>query len=88
MFWVTHIHPRLIVESIAGVFAGFWVLWPAGLAWGSATIRQLTVSAVPAVLFFCYVQQPDRALWNFSFVVMPACAPSCFNASASRWRGD
>ncbi len=73
-FWVTHIGPRLIVISIASVFVGLWILWPIGLAAGSPIVRQLTLGAVPAILVLCYVQQPDRALWNFAFVVMPAAA--------------
>jgi hypothetical protein len=29
---------------------------------------------VPALLVFNALQQPDRALWNFAFLVMPAVA--------------
>jgi hypothetical protein len=73
-FWVTHIGRGLIVKSIASVFAGFWLLWAAGLVWGPAFVRQLALAAAPTILVLCYLQQPDRALWNFAFVVMPAAA--------------
>ena len=35
---------------------------------------QLTLAALPCILVWCYVQQPDRALWNFAFVAMPVAA--------------
>ena len=41
---------------------------------GPAAVRQLTWAAIGPLLLFNYVQQPDRALWNFAFVVMPAAA--------------
>ena len=53
---------------------GLWLLWPAGLYWGPRELRQLTFASVPALLVFNALQQPDRALWNFAFLVMPAVA--------------
>lgn len=73
-YWLTALSPSLIVASIAMVFGAMWVLWPAGLVWGGRDLRRLTMAAGPAMLALCVVQQPDRALWNFSFVVMPAVA--------------
>jgi hypothetical protein len=34
-------------------------------------MRLLAVASIPAMLALVYVQQPDRALWNFHFVVIP-----------------
>ncbi|MDO8680106.1 MAG: hypothetical protein Q7R30_16400 [Acidobacteriota bacterium] len=73
-FWLANIGPALAVVSIAAAFGALWILWPAGVAWGTRELRQLTVAAMLPLLFFNYVQQPDRALWNFAFAVMPAAA--------------
>ena len=34
----------------------------------------MTIVAIPIALVFCYVQQPDRALWSFHFLVSPLAA--------------
>ena len=73
VFWLDHIGLSLAVASIAAVFGGLWLLWPAGLHLDPA-LRRLAWAAIGPLLFFSYVQQPDRALWNFAFVVMPAAA--------------
>ena len=36
--------------------------------------RQLAMAALPAAIAFAYVQQPDRAIWNFQFVLVPLAA--------------
>jgi hypothetical protein len=61
-------------RAAAGLFLGFgalFVLLAAGLRRASGTLRLLAWSAVPPAIAFTYVQQPDRALWNFHFVVVP-----------------
>ncbi len=73
-FWLASIGPTLAIVSIAAAFGALWILWPAGVAWGTRELRSLTVAAMVPLLFFNYVQQPDRALWNFAFAVMPAVA--------------
>ena len=73
-FWLANISPALAVVSIAAAFGALWILWPAGVAWGTRELRQLTVAAMLPLACFNYVQQPDRALWNFAFAVMPAVA--------------
>ena len=74
MFWLTHISPWLAVVAVGGAYGALWLLWPAGVAWGSRELRQLTAATILPLLAFNYVQQPDRALWNFAFAVMPAVA--------------
>jgi hypothetical protein len=32
------------------------------------------MASIPVALVFAYVQQPDRALWNFHFVITPLAA--------------
>ena len=74
VFWLGKITPVLAATAIASVFGGLWLLWPAGVAWGGGGVRRLALAAAGPLLVFNYVQQPDRALWNFAFVVMPAAA--------------
>ena len=33
--------------------------------------KLLTLISIPVAALFAYVQQPDRALWNFHFIVVP-----------------
>jgi len=47
------------------------VLLAAGLVRAGRTMRLLALVSVLPALMFVYVQQPDRALWNFHFVVIP-----------------
>jgi hypothetical protein len=73
-YWIGKVGPALALSSVTLALGVFWVLWPAGLMWGPREVRQLTLAAAPAMLLFCVVQQPDRALWNFAFAIMPAAA--------------
>ena len=72
--WLLALSPTLVVAAIAMVFGGLWLLWAAGLFWGPRELRQLTFASLPALLIFNSLQQPDRALWNFAFVALPAAA--------------
>jgi hypothetical protein len=42
----------------------------------------LVVAAIPAAVCFAYVQQPDRALWNFHFLVIPIAVLALENLPA------
>jgi hypothetical protein len=83
VFWLLTLSTTLVLTLIAMVLGGLWVLWPAGLLWGSRELRQLTFASVPPMLVFNALQQPDRALWNFAFIVMPAVAIALDRAPAS-----
>ena len=74
VFWLLTLSTTLVVTLVTMVLGGLWLLWPAGLYWGPRELRQLTFASVPALLVFNALQQPDRALWNFAFLVMPAVA--------------
>lgn len=74
VFWLLTLSPVLVAQLLALVFGGLWLMWAAGLVWGPRELRQFTFAALPALLIFNAVQQPDRALWNFAFVIMPAVA--------------
>ena len=73
-YWLARLPISTIVGSLVMTLSGLWILWPAGLVAGPRVLTQLTLSALPCILVWCYVQQPDRAIWNFGFVVMPAAA--------------
>lgn len=74
VFWLLTLSPALVASLMAMVLGGLWLLWAAGLLWASRPLRQFTLASLPAILLFNALQQPDRALWNFAFVVMPAAA--------------
>ena len=57
-----------------GEFGMLWVLAPAGLFLAPASMRRFALASIPVALLFAYVQQPDRALWNFHFLVTPLAA--------------
>jgi hypothetical protein len=65
-----------LVSALAmfGEFGMLWILAPAGLLAAAPPLRRFAVASLPVALLFAYVQQPDRALWNFHFVVTPLAA--------------
>jgi hypothetical protein len=70
--------PWLEVQSLRGIlsamfneFGALYFLAPVGFALAPSSIRRLTIVAAPIALVLCYVQQPDRALWNFHFLAAP-----------------
>jgi len=62
---------RGVLSAMFNEYGALYLLAPAGFFIAPATLRRLAVAAVPAALVFAYVQQPDRALWNFHFLVVP-----------------
>lgn len=51
-------------------FGALYFLLPAGLLRNRRNLH-LALASLPAVAAFVYVQQPERALWNFHFIVIP-----------------
>lgn len=84
VFWLESLGLRLVVLSIFLVYGAVYLLWPFGIAWGRDDLRRLTFAAAPMVLIFAALQQPDRGLWNFAFLILPAAgmvldrAPAAF----------
>jgi hypothetical protein len=62
--------PRAIAYLLL-TFGPLLILFGAGWRRAGDTLRAIAVCSVPALVAFVYVQQPDRALWNFHFVVIP-----------------
>jgi len=51
-----------------------YILAPIGVILASHDVRRLAIVTLPIAAVFAYVQQPDRALWNFHFLVVPIAA--------------
>ena len=69
--WVAALGGRQAAFYLFSAFGPLYLLMAAGLMRARPTLRLLALAALPAVAAFVYVQQPDRALWNFAFVVIP-----------------
>jgi hypothetical protein len=62
--------PRAIVYLLVA-FGPLLLLMAAGFRRATRTLRLLFAASIAPALVLMYVQQPDRALWNFHFVVIP-----------------
>jgi hypothetical protein len=51
-----------------------YLLVPVGFMRAGRRARLLAVAALPALAALVYVEQPERALWNFHFIVVPLAA--------------
>lgn len=72
--WLGELSPRGAVTAMVNEFGALWILAPAGLWIAPAALRRLLLACAPVAAIFAYVQQPDRALWNFHFIVTPLAA--------------
>lgn len=73
-YWWSHQHWTVSLFAIAGELGVLWILAPAALLMAPPRLRWLTLAAIPVAMIFGYVQQPDRALWNFHFLATPLAA--------------
>jgi hypothetical protein len=72
--WLSRQSWQLSVMALYGALGMLWLLAPAGLWLAAPSIRNVALASIPAVVIFAYVQQPDRALWNFHFILTPLAA--------------
>jgi hypothetical protein len=72
--WLHEQSVRGIMSAMFNEFGALYVLAPAGFVLAPRPLRRLMLAAAPVAVVFCYVQQPDRALWNFHFLVAPLAA--------------
>lgn len=72
--WWGHMGLRTGLSTLFAAFGGLFVLVPAGVTRASRELRLLAIATLPAALCLCYVQQPDRAVWNFSYAFIPFAA--------------
>jgi hypothetical protein len=69
--WLSEQSPRGAAVAMFNEFGVLWLLAPIGLFLATPAVRAFALASIPVALVFGYVQQPDRALWNFHFVVTP-----------------
>jgi hypothetical protein len=69
--WLQEQSVRGVISAMFNEFGALYVLAPAGFFLAPRALKRLAIVAAPIALIFCYVQQPDRALWNFHFLVAP-----------------
>jgi hypothetical protein len=69
--WLRQTPPRTAAAAVFGEYGALYLLIPVGVMLAPRDLRLLALAAVPAVLALVYVQQPDRALWNFHFIAIP-----------------
>jgi hypothetical protein len=74
VFWLTHEPLRTSIAAQFVEFGALYFLIPVGFRGAPRQLKALTLAAVPVACVFCYVQQPDRALWNFHFLTSPLSA--------------
>ena len=72
--WLNGMSGRAAVAAMVAEFGALWLLAPAGFLAAPRNLKLLVVAALPVAALFAYVQQPDRALWNFHFLVTPLAA--------------
>lgn len=72
--WLTHVTPLSGFAAIYGAFGAVYLLLPSGWALAPERLRQLAIGAIPAVAALVYVATPERAVWNFFFLVLPIAA--------------
>ena len=72
--WLRRLSPRGAVAAMFNEFGALWILAPCGMLLASAELRRLAIAALPLAAVFGVLEQPDRALWNFHFLVTPLSA--------------
>jgi hypothetical protein len=72
--WYAKQSPRGALSAVFNEFGALYLLAPAGFLLAPPIVRRLAIASIPPAALFAYVQQPDRALWNFHFLVAPLAA--------------
>ena len=72
--WLQHQSARGIAFAMFNEFGALYVLAPAGFLFAPRELRRLVLVSLPIAAIFGYVQQPDRGLWNFHYLVAPLAA--------------
>jgi hypothetical protein len=69
--WLQHQSARGIAFAMFNEFGALYLLAPAGFLFAPRRVRHLVLVSLPIAAVFGYVQQPDRGLWNFHYLVAP-----------------
>jgi hypothetical protein len=74
VFWLSQMSVRGALSAMFNEFGPTWILIPLGWAAASPQLRRIVIAALPIAALYAYLQQPDRALWNFNFLTSPLAA--------------
>jgi hypothetical protein len=86
VLWMSLMPPAAAIASVLNEFGAVYLLIPFGWLSAPRTLRQLSIAALPFAAFLAYVEQPDRALWNFHFLALPLAAIVLDDLpAAARW---
>jgi hypothetical protein len=69
--WIDEMSAIGAAVAVLGAFGAVYLLMPFGFARASREYQLFAAATVPAALVLCYVQQPERALWNFHYAIIP-----------------
>jgi hypothetical protein len=72
--WLRELEPHAALLAIFNEYGALYLLVPLGYIAAPPQLKRLAIAALPAVAAFVYVQQPERALWNFHFLITPLAA--------------
>jgi len=72
--WLSSVGTLGAVKYLFTTFSALYVLFPVGFVRAPRELRLIALASIPAVAALIYVQQPERALWNFHFIVIPVAA--------------
>ncbi len=69
--WLSRVGWSGALMYLFTTFGAVYVLLPGGFLRAGRDVKLLALATIPAAAAFLYVEQPERALWNFHFVVIP-----------------
>jgi hypothetical protein len=72
--WFEELGTRVALGALLTEYGPLYVLIPVGFLLAPPPLKRLALASIPALVVFMYVQQPDRALWNYHFVATPLAA--------------
>jgi hypothetical protein len=72
--WAQKQSARGIAFAMFNEFGALYLLAPAGFLLAPRQIQRLVLVSLPIAAVFGFVQQPDRGLWNFHYLVTPLAA--------------
>src|SRR5262245_8605315 len=74
VFWLREMSVNGALAAMFNEFGPIWLLFPFGWLAASPKLRRVAIAALPLAGLYAYLQQPDRALWNFHFITSPLAA--------------
>lgn len=69
--WAGELGAARAAATFLGSFGAVFLLAPAGFVRASRELRLFAIASIPAMLVLMYVEQPDRAVWNYHYVLIP-----------------